>query len=48
MQYHLYVDSNRNDTKELIYKTKRDPQLRKQTWLPKGTGGGRDGFAVWD
>ena len=33
-----------DDTNELIYKTKTDSQTSKTNlWLPKGTGGGREG-----
>ena len=35
--YHLHVESNKNDTKEFIYKTETDAQISKSNlWLPKG------------
>ena len=34
--YHLYVESKKNDTNELIYKTEIDSQTQKTNlWLPK-------------
>ena len=33
----LYVESNKNDTKELIYKTETNSQISKAIlWLPQG------------
>ena len=35
--YHLYVESEKNDTNELIYETETDPQTqRTDLWLPRG------------
>lgn len=34
-QHHLYLGSNQNDTKELIYKTETNTQIPKLN-LPKG------------
>ena len=37
--YHLYVESKKNDTNELIYKVVADSQTWKaHLWLPKGKG----------
>ena len=37
--YHLYVKSKKNDTNELIYKTKKDSQTwKKKTMLTTGKG----------
>ena len=37
---HLYVESEKNDTNELIYNTETDSQtLKANLWLPKGKGG---------
>ena len=34
--YHLYVESNKNDSKELIYKTETNSQVLKSIlWLPQ-------------
>ena len=39
----------KNDTKELIYKTEIVPQTSKTNlWLPKGKVAGRDKLGVWD
>ena len=39
---HLYVESNKNDTNELFYKTETDSQISKSNlWLPKGKRGGK-------
>ena len=39
----------RKDTNYLVYREKTDPQtLKTNLWLPKGTGGGRDGLGVGD
>ena len=32
--HHLYVESNRNDTKEFILKTETNLQISKLIWLP--------------
>ena len=38
--YHLYVESKKNDTNELIYKTETNSQISKTNlWLPKGKRG---------
>ena len=38
--YRLYVESKKNDTNELIYKTEIDSQTQKTNlWLPKGKRG---------
>ena len=40
MWYHLHVESKKNDTNELIYKTEIDLQTQKTNLrLPKGKGG---------
>ena len=48
--YHLYVDSNKKDTNELLCRTETNSQTLKNMWLPKGKGGGqgggRDGLGV--
>ena len=36
--YHLYVESKKNDTNELIYKTEIDHRQKTNLWLPKGKG----------
>ena len=48
--YCLYVESNKNDSKEFIYKTEADSQILKSNLkLPKGKQGGRrDKLGVWD
>ena len=39
---HYYVESNKNDTKELIYKTETDSWISNSNlWLPKGKHGGK-------
>ena len=39
--HHLYVESQKNDTNELIYKTETDSQTQKTNlWLPKGKAEG--------
>ena len=39
----------KKDANELIYKTETDPQAwKKNLWLPKGKGGGKDKLRVWD
>ena len=44
-----YMYNLKKDTDELICSTETDPQILKNLWLPKGTGGwGRDGQGVWD
>ena len=49
MIYHSYVESKKNGTNELMYKTETDSQtLKTKLWLPKGKGGGRDKLGVWD
>ena len=45
--YHLYVDSNKNDTNELIYKTEKRQTLKTYLHLPKRKGR-RDKLGVWD
>ena len=38
IQYHLYVESNKNDTKEYSPKTETDSNILKSSlWLPKKT-----------
>ena len=37
--YHLYVESKKSDTNELIYETEIDSQ-KTNLWLPKGKRGG--------
>ena len=40
MWCHLHVESKKNDTDELIYKTEIDSELQKtDLWLPKGIQG---------
>ena len=48
--YHLYVESKKNNTNELIYKTENKLRHRKQTYgYQKGKGArGRDKLRVWD
>ena len=47
--YHLYVESNKNYTNELIYKTVIDSQISKSNlWLPKGKHEGEDKLRVWN
>ena len=37
--YHLYAESKKKNTNELIYKTETDSQTEKTSlWLPKGYG----------
>ena len=46
ISYHLYVESNKSDTKELIYKTEINSQISKSILgLPKGKSwiGGEEG-----
>ena len=41
--YHLYVESEKNSTSEIIYKTEMASQTYKTNlWLPKGKGVWRD------
>ena len=41
-RYHLYVESKKKDTNELIYKTETNSQTQKTNlWLPKGKVGVR-------
>ena len=42
------MESKKKDTNKLIYRTETDSHTLKNLWLPKGTGGGRDGLGVWD
>ena len=46
----LILDSNKKDTKELIYKTETNTQILKSNlWLPKGTPfWWRDKLGEWD
>ena len=47
-QYHLYVESNKNVTKELIYKT-QTYRFKIKLEVTKGeTIGRRDKLGVWD
>ena len=46
--YHLYVKSKKNDTNEVIYKTKVTHRHRKQTYGYQRGSGGRDKRGVWD
>ena len=48
--YHLYMESLKNDTNELVYKTETDSQIQKTNlWLPNGKGGrGKDKLGVCD
>ena len=49
--YHLYVESNKNNTKELIYETETNSQiLKSDLGLPKVKpwGGGRVELRGWD
>ena len=51
MWYHLYVESKKNDTDKLIYKTEIDSQTEKTNLcLPKGIAevAARDKLGVWD
>ena len=38
--YHLYVESEKQDTNELIYKTEIDPDIENKLMVTKGEGGG--------
>ena len=47
--YHLYVESNKNDTEELIYKTETNSQILKANLVTKKeTGEGKDKLGGWD
>ena len=49
--YHLHVESKKNDTNELIYKTELDSQtdIENKLIVSKGTSvGGKDKLGVWD
>ena len=51
MSYHLYVESNKNVTDELIYKNRNRSQiLKSHLVLPKGktVWGGRYELGGWD
>ena len=49
IQQRLYVESKKNDTNELIYKTEADSQTQKTNlWLPKGKGGRRNKLGIWE
>jgi len=48
IRYHLYVESEKRDANELIYKTNK---LRHREWTYVYQGGsvkGRDRLGVWD
>ena len=46
--YHLYVESKKNDTNQLIYKTETDSWTSKTHFqLPKGNMVVRDKLGVW-
>ena len=43
------MESNKNDAKELMYKTEIDSKMSKPNlWLQKGNTKGRDIFGGWD
>ena len=43
------MESNKNDTKELIHKTEIDSKISKPNlWLPKGNSEGRDILGGWE
>ena len=48
ISYHLYVESLKNDTNELIYRRDQTHRHRKQTWLSKGKYRQRTKLGVWD
>ena len=45
--YHLYVESKKNYTNELIYKTETDSDIENKFMVNKGEGG-RDKLGVRD
>ena len=46
--YHFYVESKKNDTNELIYKTERLTDFKNKLIVPKGKSWGWDKLDVWD
>ena len=47
--YHLHVESEKNDTNELIYKTETDPQTKRMNlYLSGGQDGVRDRSGIRD
>ena len=46
--YHFYVESKKNDTNELIYKTERLTDFKNKLIVPKGKSWGWDKLGVWD
>ena len=50
-KYHILTHTCRiqkNDTMNLFTKQKQTHRHRKQTWLQKGKGGGRDKLEIWE
>ena len=48
-KYRLYVESKKNDTNELTYKTETDSETnRTNLWLPGRRVCGRDSWGVWN
>ena len=48
IRYHLYVESNKNDTDELIYKRETDSDLKIKLMVTVGEAWGSDKLGVWD
>ena len=48
MWYHLYMESKKMIQMKLFTKEKQTHRHRKQTWLLKGKGWGRDKLGVWE
>ena len=46
--YHLYVESKKIDTNELVYKTETDWQTQKTVMITKGKWVWKDRLGVWD
>ena len=47
--YYLYVESKKNDTNELIYKTKINSHRKHKLMVTEGDSGvGEDKLGVWD
>ena len=42
------MESKKNDTNELTYKTEVDPQTENKLMVTKGERGRRDKLGVWD
>ena len=47
--YHLYAESNKNNTKELTYKTETNSDFKAELMVTIGeTFGGREVFGEWE